>query len=276
VPTPEPATRTPRYFQAALVVAVAIGLGFAVRLSSAIGLLIGAYVLSVALAGRVLLLAAARRFAVVRDRFEMTEVPSLDLPLTKTRTLRGRAAWLVPLGAFAVLTGMREGAFGEAPMFDVTLHHVDTSNNWTSNTSQNSNWSHDGPGAPIRVPLRDVPVHCIRPAARGSGENIARGFNQYVRCPEGAGVGVNVTFTLSAADAFCFVPLYKTATVAYSVDTAVNYHAGDFTGAANIHVSGTLVQTAFGVGSCRAFNEALGAAIAQTAVTQLDQFLAQN
>lgn len=60
------------------------------------------------------------------------------------------------------------------------------------------------------------------------------------------------------------------------MDTAVNYRAGDLTGAANIHVSGTLAQTEFGVGSCRVFNEALGAVIAQTAVAQLNQFLAQN
>lgn len=256
-----------------MLVAVAIGVGFAIRLRSPVGILIGAYALSVLLALRVLLFGAARRSRFVRDRFEMTELPSLDLPLTPSYVLRGRAAWVVPLVIFAGLTGMREGAFGESAMFDVSLNHVDLSNNWTSNTSQNSTWSHTGPGEPVRVALHTLPVHCLRAT---SHQDIARGFNAFVRCPEGTGSGVNVTFALTANDAFCALPLYKTATVTYSLETAVNYHAGDFDGSANIHLAGTITQNMFGIGSCRAFNEAIGRTIAQTAVTQLNSFLAED
>ncbi|MEI8259459.1 MAG: hypothetical protein WCJ30_27645, partial [Deltaproteobacteria bacterium] len=191
VSTPVPpfvrALGSPGVFPITGAICALIGLGFAVRLKSPNGLLIGAYTLAVFYSLRIAALALARRFVPA-----CSSVP-LDVPITARVALRGRPAWVVPLAALGLLTAIREGAFGAGVAFDVSLQHFNASHRWTSNSSYN--WQATGAG---RTFLRALPVHCIKPGPTSAAADIVDGFNGFVACDTGpAGAGsVTVTFTL--------------------------------------------------------------------------------
>ncbi len=262
---------SPRMFTAAGVAAAVIGLGFALRLKSATGLLIGAYALAWFYSLRLATLAIARRFVPGASGI------SLDLPITARHALRGKAAWVAPLALLGLLTVTREGAFAPDVLFDVSLQRFNTDHHWTSNNTYN--WQTAGIG---RTFLRGLPVRCDMPSAAGPAADIVTGFNGYVTCDRTARgeSGVTVTFALQTKDAWCYAPLIKTATIPYTLNVTVTGVVregnGVFTGNGHIAINGQLSQSMYGIASCRAFNNAAGRRIAMDAIGVLNAFLREN
>lgn len=269
------ALHSPRVFPIASGVCVAIGLGFTIQLKTPTGLLIGAYALSVFYVLRLGVLAAARRFLAGCSNL------SLDAPIAGRFVLRTRAAWVVPLAVFALLTAIRENAIGSGPVFDVSFRHIDTNHRW--NTTSSYNWqTSDAP----RTMLGALTVRCIKQTAAGShADDIVDGFNGFIACDTpatraDAARGVTVTFELQTHDAWCYAPLFKTATIPYTlniqVSATVREGTGVFEGNGHLAIAGQVTQTVYGLASCRAFNNAVGRQIGVDSVGVLNAFLRAN
>jgi len=234
----------PRAVGAILAIGVVVSVGFAVRLESAAGLLIGLYVGSVLLVARVVAMQALKAPHVLGFG---------------AREVRGRAAIALPIVSFLVLSAIREGG-----TFDLAWNKVraERSSNTTSNSSSSG-------AAPL---LRGRPASCTMPT---DGSSITRGLNSFVQCAP-AGAPIFVSISTSAHDAFCYTPLYKSATVGYSATIQIGASSPSGQIHATIAVTGTIVQTMTGIGSCRAFNEQVGREIGADLAAQINQFIGQH
>jgi len=192
------------------------------------------------------------------------------LALSRTRVLVGRKAVLVPVGLLFVLTLAREGLLGPGVAFDVSYQTTTTNQNWQTSSS----FGTSGSGAPGR------PLAALRVACTITGVPDGPLFDAFVgafHCTPAADAEATVAIQLGASDPFCYVPLYKSASVPYMVTASITWQAGPgTTGTGTLTVTGSVDQTTKGIESCRAFKSTIGAAIGATTVKALNDFLASH
>ena len=162
------------------------------------------------------------------------------------------------VGAILLAGFAREGCFGSACTADLTwAHHEST----RKSKSEAESWSY--PNDPLLPP-----ISCEIAACDKFCTHVREGFDRAFPCHSIPGAPTRVHLLLVADDAFCYVPLYKSARVPYKVTIDVTGHGKD---RARATVHGDVDQTTTGIASCRVFNHNVGAVIATDVREQLEK-----
>jgi hypothetical protein len=234
-----------------------------------VGVQVGLYLLASLLVTRIVVLLAI-------SRLPPRNGVDLALPLGRFGALRGRAAWVVPLAMFVVMTLMREGTI-EPLAFDFTLSTDDVQSHWDSH----DHYDFSTLDADRRM-LSQLALSCS-PNDGARRSEIERGFDDYLQCPRDSSRirdYVTVEIRLHQPDVFCSVPLYRAANVRFAVNMSVAAYWGDGDhhgmGNGTVDVSGTIDVTSRGFMSCRHFNQMIGERIAAIAVERMNEFLRTN
>lgn len=240
-----------------------------IGLRTRVGVQVGLYLLASLLVTRIVLL-------VVLSRLSPRTAIDIALPLGRFGTLRGPAAWIVPLAAFLAMTLMREGEI-QSLAFDFSLSTENIASHWDESRHYNVTTANAERRRLSQLALWCTVVH------NGTESEIDRGFDNYIQCsrePPRSRDHVSVNISLHHPDVFCSVPLYRAASVRFDVNMDVTALWGDRegqgSGNGSVDVNGTIDVTSRGFMSCRRFNQMIGERIGAIAVERINEFLRTN